>query len=79
MVGEEVEAEDDGGEVGGEEDVDEIGDRVVVVGDQGVRGCNRVLPGHMQFIERGGRVVDGIAVENVGEHLKRDSNQHASL
>lgn len=31
-----------------------------------------MLPGHVVGVEGGGGVVDGVAVENVGEYLERD-------
>ncbi len=38
MICQEMKAEEDGGEVSGQEDVDEVGEGVVVVGDEGVWG-----------------------------------------
>lgn len=38
MVRKEMEAEEDSGKIGGEEDMEEVGEGVVVVGDYGVWG-----------------------------------------
>ena len=53
-----MEAEKKGGKVGGEEDVEEVGKRVVVVSGEGVGGWKGVLPSGVVGCERGVRRVD---------------------
>ena len=53
MVSKDVEAEKEGGKVGGQEDVEEIRQRVVVVSGEGVGSWQRVLPSSVVWCESG--------------------------
>lgn len=47
-------AEEDGGEVGWDEAEEEVGERVVVVGGEGVGGGDGVEVGGVEFADAGG-------------------------
>lgn len=68
-VREDVGAEEEGGEVEGEEVVEEVGEGVVVVGGEGVGGCDGVVP---VFVEGGEGVGVGGAVEEAVDVVLED-------
>ena len=69
VVGEQVEAEQHGGDVGGEEDVDEVGEGVVVVGDQRVGRRHGMLPAAVHVVQPRRRGVQGVAMQKVSQDL----------
>lgn len=67
-IGEEMEAEEDRGEIGGEEVVDEVGSRVVVGGGKGSGSGEGVVPGAMKGCKGG---VGGVQSESM-ECIRQD-------
>lgn len=72
MVGEEVEAEEDGGNIGREEFVDEVGRRVVIGCGEGRSGGEGVVPGAVKRREGGVWGMKSVAMESVGEDLAQE-------
>lgn len=64
-----MEAEKEGGNVGGQEDVEQVRQRVVVVSGEGVGCWQRVLPGSMVWREIGVWRMKSMTVKGVGQNL----------
>ena len=69
LICEEVEAEEQGWEVCRQEDVDKMGEWVVVSGGEGVWCRERMVPGRVERGEWGRRGVQHIAVKGVSKDL----------
>ena len=66
-----MEAKEQGREVGGQENVDEIGKRVVVSCSESVGRRKGVVPGRVERSEERGGGVEGVTVQSVSEDLCR--------
>lgn len=69
MVGKNVEAEKQSGKIGGQEDMEEVWQRVVVVSSKGVGSGQRMLPGSVVWCESGLRRMKSVTVKGVGQNL----------
>lgn len=65
MIGEEMEAQENRGEIGGEEAMDEVGSRVVVGGGERSRGRECMVPGTVKGGKGGVGGVQSVSVECV--------------
>lgn len=73
VVCQQVKAEHQGGEIGGKEDADKVGQRVVVVGDESIRSGNGVLPPQVVIGKERIWMMQNVAMEDIAQDLpKRD-------
>lgn len=67
-----MEAEEEGGHVGRDEGVAEVGERVVVGCGEGKGGREAVIPFLVGFCDVGGGLVECVSVDGVGEDLAQE-------
>lgn len=69
MIGKNVEAKEEGGKIGGQEDMEEVRPRMVVVSGERVRSGQCMLPSRVVWCESGGWGMKSVTVQGVGQNL----------
>lgn len=70
-----MQAEEHRGDVRGQEHVDQVGEGVIVMSDEGEGRGGAVLPGRMQLCEGRLRGVEQVAVDEVGEDFAQEEGE----